>query len=386
MKHANSYYPHKSTRELRASRVLFSLLSRQKLVRLGLIMWKFFRFFRLPVSPLMRFTGYYQFCAGKDVAACAEITQRMATFGLKSVLDYTNEHAKSEEDFNHNVNIVLETIKAAQENEAYPFAVVKPTAIGAFVLFEKKSNGIPFSNEEKQAWENTKKRFEQLMQKAKEAGIVLMIDAEESWIQPGIDAMVLPLLSKYNRKRVVVAVTLQLYLKGRAGVYDQLLLDAVKNSYVLGVKLVRGAYMEKERSRAHQLGIPSPVCDIKTETDTQYRQVLNTALEKLSTHLCIVATHNEDDISWVVNSCKKMNISLSNPNLWFSQLYGMRDYISFDLAAQGANVFKYVPFGPLDQSIPYLIRRALENSAVKTQTAVELFMIKKELKRRKAIA
>lgn len=386
MKHANSYYPHKSTRELRASRALFSLLSYQKLVFLGLLLWRFLRFFRLPVSPLVRFTGYYQFCAGKNVAACAEITQRMATFGVQSVLDYANEHAKSEEDFDHNVKIVLETIKAAQENKAYPFAVVKPTAIGAFALFEKKSTVIPFSEDEKQAWENTKKRFEQLMQKAKEAKIVLMIDAEESWIQPGIDAMVLPLLPKYNRNGVVVAVTLQLYLKGRAGVYDQLLLDAAKNSYFLGIKFVRGAYMEKERSRAQQLGIPSPVCDTKVETDAQYRQVLVRAIEELNTHLCIVATHNEDDISWVVNSCKKMNISLSNPNLWFSQLYGMRDYISFDMAAQGANVFKYVPFGPLDQSIPYLIRRALENSAVKTQTAIELSMIKKELQRRKVTA
>jgi proline dehydrogenase len=386
LKHANSYYPHKSTRELRASRVLFRLLSYQKLVFLGLLLWRFLRFFRLPVSPLVRFTGYYQFCAGKNVAACAEITQRMATFGVQSVLDYANEHAKTEEDFDHNVKIVLETIKAAQENEVYTFAVVKPTAIGAFALFEKKSSGVSFSNEEKQAWENSKKRFEQLVQKAKEAEIVLMIDAEESWIQPGIDAMVLPLLQKYNRNGVVVAITLQLYLKGRAGVYDQLLLDAAKNSYFLGIKFVRGAYMEKERIRAQQLGIPSPVCDTKVETDAQYRQVLVRAIEELNTHICIVATHNEDDISWVVNSCKKMNISLSNPNLWFSQLYGMRDYISFDVAAQGANVFKYVPFGPLDQSIPYLIRRALENSAVKTQTAIELSMIKKELQRRKVTA
>lgn len=386
MKHTHSYYPHKSTRELRASLVLFSLLSYQKLVFLGLLLWRFLRFFRLPVSTLVRFTGYYQFCAGKNVAACVEITHRMATFGVQSVLDYANEHAKSEEDFDHNVKIVLETIESAQENEAYPFAVVKPTAIGAFVLFEKKSTGVPFSNKEKQAWENSKKRFEQLMQKSKEAEIVLMIDAEESWIQPGIDTMVLPLLPKYNRNRVVVAVTLQLYIKGRAEVYDQLLLDAEKNGYFLGIKFVRGAYMEKERSRTLQLGIPSPVCDTKVETDAQYRQVLIRAIEELNTHLCIVATHNEDDISWVVNTCKKMNISLSNTNLWFSQLYGMRDYISFDLAAQGANVFKYVPFGPLDQSIPYLIRRALENSAVKTQTAIELSMIKKELQRRKVTA
>ncbi|MGB0393536.1 MAG: proline dehydrogenase family protein, partial [Flavobacteriaceae bacterium] len=248
------------------------------------------------VSPLVRFTGYHQFCAGKDVAACAEITQRMATFGVQSVLDYANEHAISEEDFDHNVNIVLETINESQENEAYPFAVVKPTAIGAFALFEKKSSGVSFSEDETQAWEKTQKRFEQLMQKAKEAEIVLMIDAEESWIQPGIDAMVLPLLPKYNQNRVVVAVTLQLYLKDRVGVYDQLLLDAAENNYLLGVKLVRGAYMEKEHSRAYYLGIPSPVCDTKAETDAQYRKVLTTALEKLSTHLCIVATHNEDDI------------------------------------------------------------------------------------------
>jgi len=379
-------YPHKSTRELRASLLLFRILSSSTIVRLALWVWKIMRFFRLPVSPLVRFTGYYQFCAGKNVVDSTKRTERMARFGLQSVLDYTNEHAKTEFDFDHNLKMVLQTIDEAKKNKAYPFAVVKPTAIGAFVLFEKMTHQLELSQKEKQSWENTKKRFEQLAQKAKDAKIVLMIDAEESWIQPGIDLIILPLMSKYNQDRVVVAITLQLYLKDKAEFYTKLLSDASNKNYHLGVKLVRGAYMEKERSRAQALRIASPICDTKAATDLQYRQVLECAVDHLNNHLCIVATHNEEDVFWAVNACAKKGVALKHANLWFSQLYGMRDYISFDLAAQGANVFKYVPFGPLNQSIPYLVRRALENSSMKAQTVRERTMLRQELKRRKTNA
>jgi proline dehydrogenase len=178
-------------------------------------------------------------------------------------------------------------------------------------------------------------------------------------------------------------MTIQLYLKGRNHVYKNLLKDADENGYILGVKLVRGAYMEKERKRASALKINNPVCESKHATDEQYRDALQHALKTLDKHFCIVATHNPSDIKWVVDYYVKNNIPLHNKNLWFSQLYGMRDYISFSLAKQGANVFKYVPFGPLKQAIPYLIRRALENSAMKTQTLQECLMLKKEIQRRK---
>lgn len=380
----NSSYPHKSSRELRASLLLFQLLSYPILVRMALFSWQIFRFFRLPVAPFVRFTGYYQFCAGKDVASSAEVTSKMAVFGVKSVLDYANEHATNETDFEDNTAVILQTIGAAAQNDTYPFAVLKPTALGAFSLFEKRANGIALTNLEVAAWERTKNRLEECAKLAAASGIVLMIDAEESWIQPGVDALVLPLMKTYNQKRVVVAITLQLYLKGTFDRYKRLSAEA--KDYFLGVKLVRGAYMEKERQRAETLGISSPVCDTKVQTDTQYRQALELALEKLSRNLCIVATHNESDIDWVVQACKQRNIPQNHKNLWFSQLYGMRDYISFDLAAQRANVFKYVPFGPLAQSIPYLIRRALENSSMKAQTAREQTMIKKELRLRKVNA
>ncbi|MGB0279512.1 MAG: proline dehydrogenase family protein [Flavobacteriaceae bacterium] len=351
---------------------------------MALFAWQIFRFFRLPVAPFVRFTGYYQFCAGKDVASSAEVTSKMAVFRVKSVLDYANEHATNETDFEDNTAVILQTIGAAAQNDTYPFAVLKPTALGAFSLFEKRANGIALTNLEVAAWERTKNRLEECAKLAAASGIVLMIDAEESWIQPGVDALVLPLMKTYNQKRVVVAITLQLYLKGTFDRYKRLSAEA--KDYFLGVKLVRGAYMEKERQRAETLGIPSPVCDTKAQTDTQYRQALELALEKLSRNLCIVATHNESDIDWVVQACKQRNIPQNHKNLWFSQLYGMRDYISFDLAAQRANVFKYVPFGPLAQSIPYLIRRALENSSMKAQTAREQTMIKKELRLRKVNA
>lgn len=379
-----SSYPHKTTSDLRASLFLFQLLSFPFFVRIALFAWRLIDFFRIPLSPFIRLTGYYQFCAGKDVTSCAEITSRMADFKVKSVLDYANEHSENETDFDQNTSAILQTIRAAAKSNVYPFAVLKPTAIGSFLLFEKKSNGISFNDAEVIAWKQIKSRLESCASLAAKSGIVLMVDAEESWIQLGVDALVLPVLKRFNTERVVVAITLQLYLKGTFDTYKQLIDDA--SQYSLGVKLVRGAYIEKENKRAKSLGISSPVCDTKAQTDNQYRQALALGLENLPKHLCIIATHNEPDIQWVTQSCKQNNILLNHKNLWFSQLYGMRDYISFSLASLGANVFKYVPFGPLRQSIPYLMRRAIENSSVKSQTTLERKMLKEEIARRKTNA
>jgi proline dehydrogenase len=376
-------YPHKSTKELKASLFLFRILSSRFVVRTALHLWRFLQHIRFPVKPLIGFTGYEQFCAGKDVASCFAITEKLAYYKVFSVLDYANEHAKSAADYDHNASVVLETIAAAKRNSAYPFAVVKPSAIGSFELYHKKGLGCKLNANEQLIWTTMQQRFEQLVNAAKQAAVVLMIDAEESWIQDGIDMLVLPLLRKHNSHKVVVALTIQLYLKDRNVLYKRLLKDADEKRYVLGVKLVRGAYMEKERSRAAALKISSPVCDNKYATDSQYKDALENALKNLNKHFCIVATHNQSDISWVIEYCSRANVSLGNPNLWFSQLYGMRDYISFSLAKKNANVFKYVPFGPLEQAVPYLIRRALENSAMKSQTLQECLMLKKELKKRK---
>lgn len=383
MDHTLPQYPHKSTRELRASLFLFRLLSRRFVVRTSLYVWRFLQRMRFPMKYLISFTGYEQFCAGQDVSSCATMTEKLAKHQVYSVLDYANEHATSAIDYDHNAAVVLETIEAAKNNPTYPFAVVKPSAIGSFELYQKMGAGHKLTASEQLIWTAMQQRFEQLANAAAQAAVVLMIDAEESWIQDGVDLLVLPLLVKYNSDKVVLALTIQLYLKDRNLVYKSLLKDADEKGYVLGVKLVRGAYMEKERSRAAALKISAPVCETKDATDIQYRDALQNAMQALDKHFCIVATHNQSDINWVVDYCSKNNISLGNANLWFSQLYGMRDYISFSLAEQGANIFKYVPFGPLEQAVPYLMRRALENSAMKSQTLQECMMLKKELRRRK---
>lgn len=383
MDHTLPQYPHKSTRELKASLFLFRLLSRRFVVRTSLYVWRFLQRMRFPMKYLISFTGYEQFCAGQDVSSCATMTDKLAKHQVYSVLDYANEHATSAIDYDHNAAVVLETIEAAKNNPTYPFAVVKPSAIGSFELYQKMGAGHKLTASEQLIWTAMQQRFEQLANAAAQAAVVLMIDAEESWIQDGLDLLVLPLLVKYNSDKVVLALTIQLYLKDRNLVYKRLLKDADEKGYVLGVKLVRGAYMEKERSRAAALKISAPVCETKDATDIQYRDALQNAMQALDKHFCIVATHNQSDINWVVDYCSKNNISLGNANLWFSQLYGMRDYISFSLAEQGANVFKYVPFGPLEQAVPYLIRRALENSAMKSQTLQECMMLKNELRRRK---
>jgi len=376
-------YPHKSTRELKALLFLFRLISRRFVVHTSLYIWRFLKIIRFPTKLLIGFTGYEQFCAGQDVASCSFVSKKLAMHKVFSVLDYANEHAKSAIDYDHNTSVVLETIEAAKNNSTYPFTVVKPSAIGPFELYQKKGSLIKLSDEEEPIWNSIHQRFELLMHKASNSAVILMIDAEESWIQDGVDILLMPLLKKYNKNKVVVVVTIQLYLKGRNLVYKNLLKDADENGYILGVKLVRGAYMEKERKRASALKINNPICESKHTTDEQYRDALQHALKTLHKHFCIVATHNPSDIKWVVDYCVKNNVPISSKNLWFSQLYGMRDYISFSLAKQGANVFKYVPFGPLKQAIPYLIRRALENSAMKTQTLQECLMLKKEIQRRK---
>ncbi len=383
MHHKLPQYPHKSTRELKASLFLFRLLSRRFIVRTSLYLWRFLKSIHFPIKQLIGFTGYEQFCAGQDVTSCASMTEKLAQYNVYSVLDYANEHTTSAMDYKHNATMVLETIDAAKNNPAYPFAVVKPTAIGSFKLYQKMGAGQKLTTSEQLIWTAMQQRFEQLASAAAQATVILMIDAEESWILDGVNLLVLPLFVKYNSDKVVLALTIQLYLKDRNLVYKSLLKDADEKGYVLGAKLVRGAYMEKERNRSAVLNISNPVCETKDATDNQYRDALLSAMQALDKHFCIVATHNQSDINWVVDYCSKNNISVRNSNLWFSQLYGMRDYISFSLAEQGANVFKYVPFGPLEQAVPYLIRRALENSAMKSQTLQECLMIKNELRRRK---
>ncbi len=376
-------YPHKSTQELRASLFLFRLLSRRFIVHTSLYVWQFLQSIRFPMKYLIRYTGYEQFCAGQDVSSCAPMAEKLAKYQVYSVLDYANEHATSVIDYDHNAAVVLETIEAAENNKAFPFAVVKPSAIGSFELYQKIGAGHKLTASEQLIWTAMQQRFDKLANAAAQATVVLMIDAEESWIQDGVDLLVLPLIVKYNCDKVVLALTIQLYLKDRNLVYKSLLKDADDKGYVLGVKLVRGAYMENERIRASALNLIAPVCETKDATDMQYRNALQNAMQAVDKHFCIVATHNQSDINWVVDYCSKNNISLGNTNLWFSQLYGMRDYISFSIAKQGANVFKYVPFGPLEQAVPYLIRRALENSAMKSQTLQECLMLKKELRLRK---
>jgi len=381
--HTLPKYPHKSTQELRASLFLFRLLSRRFIVHTSLYVWQFLQSIRFPMKYLIRYTGYEQFCAGQDVSSCAPMAEKLAKYQVYSVLDYANEHATSVIDYDHNAAVVLETIEAAENNKAFPFAVVKPSAIGSFELYQKIGAGHKLTASEQLIWTAMQQRFDKLANAAAQATVVLMIDAEESWIQDGVDLLVLPLIVKYNCDKVVLALTIQLYLKDRNLVYKSLLKDADDKGYVLGVKLVRGAYMENERIRASALNLIAPVCETKDATDMQYRNALQNAMQAVDKHFCIVATHNQSDINWVVDYCSKNNISLGNTNLWFSQLYGMRDYISFSIAKQGANVFKYVPFGPLEQAVPYLIRRALENSAMKSQTLQECLMLKKELRLRK---
>ena len=378
-------YPNKTIDELKSSLLLFYLLESSAIVLIALQIWKILNFFKIPLKPLISLTGYNQFCAGETIEECNHVAEKLERYGVYSVFDYNIEHSFFEHDFEKNLESILNTIKYQKKNNKLNFCVVKPSSIGHFLIYEKKSQNFFLSESENEKWNKILKRFDILAKHAENSNVVLMIDSEESWIQRAIDEIIISLMKKYNNKKVVVATTIQLYLKNRDNYYREHLKKSKELNFIYAVKIVRGAYMQKETKRSKNLGIDNPICSSKNVTDKQFRNAIKIGIQNSKNHLCIIATHNEDDIQYTIRLCKKLKIKLQNNNIWFSQLYGMRDYISFSLSSKKINVLKYIPFGPLNLSVPYLIRRAIENSSVKKQLRKERKMIKSEIKKRKFI-
>ncbi|CAI8426224.1 MAG: Proline dehydrogenase 2 [Flavobacterium sp. SCGC AAA160-P02] len=302
--------------------------------------------------------------------------------GVYSVLDYSVEGKETLEQFDLVKEKTLKNIEFAKNNDAIPFVVFKPTGVGRFSLYQKITAKEELTNNEKSEWIAIVNRFYEICYKAKQCKVPVLIDAEESWIQDAVDNLVEELMEKFNSENAIVFNTLQMYRHDRMNYLKELYKKARQKKIHIGLKIVRGAYMEKERERAEQYNYPSPICINKKATDDNYNKAIKFILKNDNIEL-FAGTHNEESSYLLIDLAEKQGILPSDKRLWFGQLFGMSDHISLNLAREGYNTAKYVPFGPVRDVMPYLIRRAEENTSVAGQTNRELNLIKEERARRK---
>lgn len=372
----------KSDSELERAYFLFKLIQSQPMVRIGTAVTNFAIKAHLPVEGLIRSTVFDHFCGGVTEEDCIPNIEKMYDYGVHSVLDYSVEGKETEEQFDIVKKKTLKNIEFAKEKGAVPFVVFKPTGVGRFALYQKITEKKELSNDEKSEWITILNRFHEICDKAKKYDVPILIDAEESWMQDAADNLVEELMEKYNTEKAIVFNTLQMYRHDRMQYLKELHQRAHQKYFHIGLKIVRGAYMEKERDRAEENGYASPICENKQATDDNYNQAINYMMEHKKMAL-FAGTHNEESSYILMDLAKQHKIEPNDERLWFGQLYGMSDHISFNLAKEGYNTAKYVPFGPVRDVMPYLIRRAEENTSVSGQTSRELNLIKEERKRRK---
>ncbi|OIQ40565.1 MAG: proline dehydrogenase [Bacteroidetes bacterium MedPE-SWsnd-G1] len=372
----------KSDSELERAYFLFKMIQNEPLVRIGTAVTNFALNTKLPVEKLIRSTVFDHFCGGVTEEDCLPTIEKMYSKKVHSVLDYSVEGKESEEQFENALNKVLKTIEFAKEKESIPFAVFKPTGFGRFALYQKISEKKELNTDEKAEWEVVKNRYHKVCALGLELSVPLLIDAEESWMQDAADDLVEELMAEYNKEKAIVFNTLQMYRWDRMDYLKRLHKTAQEKDFYIGLKIVRGAYMEKERERAKVNNYESPICKDKLATDKNYDE----ALLYMASHpkMAIFAgTHNEESSYLLMDLAAKEKLDKNDGRLWFGQLYGMSDHISFNLSESGYNVAKYLPFGPVRDVMPYLIRRAEENTSVAGQTSRELNLLKSERKRRK---
>jgi proline dehydrogenase len=373
----------KSDSELERAYFLFKMISHQPLVKIGTAATNFALKANLPVEGLIRSTVFDHFCGGVNENDCLEVVDKMYKKGVSSVLDFSVEGKENENEFDAAMNKTCELVEFAHTQDAMPIAVFKPTGFGRLGLFEKKGSGLDLSLQEQEEWNRVVLRFDKVCKLGKEKDIEILIDAEESWMQNAADELVEEMMQRYNKDVPIVYNTLQLYRWDRLDYLKQIHKRAQNKGFKLGFKIVRGAYMEKERERAEEKGYPSPICVSKAATDSNFNETLKYILQNLDDISLFLGTHNEESSYLAMELMEQYNISKNDNRVWFGQLYGMSDHISFNLAKHGYNVAKYVPFGPVKDVMPYLIRRAEENTSVAGQTNRELNLLKTEKKRRK---
>ncbi|WP_291964515.1 proline dehydrogenase family protein [Maribacter sp.] len=373
----------KTDSELERAYFLFKMISNEPLVKMGSVITNFAFKAHLPVESLIRATVFDHFCGGVNERDCLPVVDRMWEKGVCSVLDYSVEGKEEEDPFDVATDIILTILDFVKEKEAIPYAVFKPTGFGRFALYQKISEKKALTKSEEEEWQRVVNRFDRVCKKAHDLEVSLLIDGEESWMQDAADDLAEQMMRKYNKKKRIVFNTLQTYRWDRLPYLKALHERAVSDGFLVGMKVVRGAYMEKENDRAKEMGYVSPICKSKEETDANFNATIAYMIDNLDVLSIFAGTHNEESCYKLMELMEERGIEKNNTHIWFGQLYGMSDHISYNLAANGYNVAKYLPFGPVRDVMPYLIRRADENTSVAGQTSRELSLLKKERKRRK---
>lgn len=373
----------RSNQELKSAHFLFSSIANPALVKYGSKMALWSLSVGLPIKGIIRKTVFRQFCGGESIQNCRPVIESMIGMGVHSILDYSSEGKSGEADFEKTKGIILQTIEYALKNSGVPFAVFKPTGLGRSEIWTALSAGQSLSESEQKEWQRIQARIHDLCEAASKAELPILFDAEESWMQDAMDEICLEMMEKFNREKPIVYNTLQMYRHDRLEYLKKLDTIGEEKGIHIGLKIVRGAYMEKERARAKEKGYPSPIQPNKESTDRDYNAACDYILNRLDRFALVAGTHNEESAIQLATKLEEVKVDKTNSRVYFSQLYGMSDHISFNLADAGFNVVKYLPFGPINEVMPYLIRRAEENTSVEGQSGRELQLITKELKRRK---
>ena len=364
---------------------LFTMISKPWMVDIGKVLMYISLKLHLPIEGLVKKTIFSQFVGGETAQEADDNTDDLADYGIGTILDFSVEGQDESESFDRSTEEILKTVDIAAATKMVPFSVFKPSGVGPFGLWVKASAGLDLSAKEEVEWRATMSRIHAICDRADEKGTPVLIDAEESWMQDGADEVVEQLMARHNRGRAIVYHTLQMYRHDRLAYLKRLHERAEREGWILAVKLVRGAYMEKERERAEQRGYPDPIHPSKQSTDKDFDAALEFCIEHVDRIHFMCGTHNEKSTLFLTERMAQKGIDPNDQRIYFAQLYGMSDHISYNLVAAGYNVAKYVPYGPVREVMPYLIRRAQENTSAAGQTGRELSLIMQEMKRRKGI-
>jgi proline dehydrogenase len=376
-------FRYRSNNELKQARFLFASMGSPILTKIGMALTKFSMNLHLPIEGIIKRTIFKQFCGGETIEEAAQTSIMLSKYNIGVILDYGVEGKEGELEFDNAVPEFIKAIDFAASQKNIPFISIKVTGFSRFSLLEKLNLGTTLNNDEKAEWQRVEQRIDKICKEAAAKNIRVLVDAEESWIQQPIDDLTDLMMERYNIGNAIVYNTYQLYLHERLNAMKVGHKRATEKNYLLGAKLVRGAYMEKERQRAADMNYPSPVQPDKAHTDNDYDEALTYCLNNLETLELFIGTHNEKSCLLAASNMIQNNIAANHPHVYFSQLFGMSDNISFNLANVGFKVAKYLPYGPVRDVMPYLMRRAQENTSVAGQTGRELGLISKELSRRK---
>ena len=392
-------FAYKSDKELKKAHFLFSSMGKEWLVRLGLKLTPWSLKVGLPIKGIIKNTIFQQFVGGETLEETAVVAKKLSGFGVQTILDYGVEGESGEAAFDHATDEFIRVINYAGTQPTIPYIGIKITGLARFALLEKLDSSVDatagtlmkryvkavgsLTEEEKAEWQRVNERVLKICKTASQKNVGVFIDAEETWIQDPVDVLAILMMEQFNQGRAIVFNTYQLYRHDRLQFLKDSHEAAAQRNFILGAKLVRGAYMEKERNRAAAMNYPSPIQPEKAATDSDYNLAVKFCVDNIERISFAVASHNEYSNLYATELLQQRNLPLDHPHVHFSQLYGMSDNITFNLASAGCSVSKYLPFGPINDVIPYLMRRAQENSSVSGQTGRELGLIKKEIKRRK---